>query len=521
MLSVNEGTLPAGRSSNSLILHEVKKYFNLPTYQEKDTVYGYHFFRLLQRAEQVHLLYNTDSNTALAEKSRFLKQLDFEVKAQGLGNIHIHELVLPTHVNTEKSSNEISIGKNEAIIKQLKEKQYSYSHLNDYLNCPLQFYLKHIAHIEPADDISESVEQKLIGDAIHHLMDKIGQELIAQPAAYPQIIEDTLKNIDSQVEAAMKEAILGDRGQGTGIRGQGSGVRDQVEGRRWKVEGDLPQESGVRGQGTGVSDLETVRGIQNSSLIPLLLEGVAEGRGSDANIIQNSKYRIQNTNEPETVNCQLSTVNPKIHIDLTHGKSYLATEVVKKAVIAYLKSMKADFEKAEKQQYSFKIIATEQKMTCTINVDQNPIQLKGYADRIDFRNGLVTLLDYKTGFVNDKGLSYEKFDDIFTGTEHKQLLQLLMYAYLYERSQRTGTSDQESVIRGQGSGDSEQGADVGMHNAQWTMHNAQCTMHNAQCTMHNGQCTMHNGQCTMHNAQCTMYNAQCTMKTVCQLKPVS
>ena len=526
MLSLNEGTLPAGRSSNSLILHEVKKYFNLPTYQEKDTVYGYHFFRLLQRAEQVHLLYNTDSNTALAEKSRFLKQLDFEVKAQGLGNIHIHELVLPTHVNTEKSSNEISIGKNEAIIKQLKEKQYSYSHLNDYLNCPLQFYLKHIAHIEPADDISESVEQKLIGDAIHHLMDKIGQELIAQPAAYPQIIEDTLKNIDSQVEAAMKEAILGDRGQGTGIRGQGSGVRDQVEGRRWKVEGDLPQESGVRGQGTGVSDQETVRGIQNSSLIPLLLEGVAEGRGSDANIIQNSKYRIQNTNEPETVNCQLSTVNPKIHIDLTHGKSYLATEVVKKAVIAYLKSMKADFEKAEKQQYSFKIIATEQKMTCTINVDQNPIQLKGYADRIDFRNGLVTLLDYKTGFVNDKGLSYEKFDDIFTGTEHKQLLQLLMYAYLYERSQRTGTSDQESVIRGQGSGDSEQGADVGMHNAQWTMHNAQCTMHNAQCTMHNAQWTMHNAQWTMHNAQCTMHNVQCTMYNedglsteTCKLKP--
>ena len=61
MLSVNEGTLPAGRSSNSLILHEVKKYFNLPTYQEKDTVYGYHFFRLLQRAEQIYLIYDNDS----------------------------------------------------------------------------------------------------------------------------------------------------------------------------------------------------------------------------------------------------------------------------------------------------------------------------------------------------------------------------------------------------------------------------------------------------------------------------
>ena len=256
-------------------------------------------------------------------------------------------------------------------------------------------------------------------------MDKIGQELIAQPAAYPQIIEDTLKNIDTQVEAAMKKAILGDKGQGSGVRGQ-------VEGRRWKVEGDLLQESGIRVQ-------ETVRGIQNSSLIPLLLEGVAEGRGSDANIIQNSKFRIQNTSDPETVNCQLKLENSKVHVDLTHGKSYLATEVVKKAITTYLKSLKTDFEKAEKEQYSFRIIATEQKMNCTIDIDQNPIQLMGFADRIDQRNGIVTLLDYKTGYVDDKGLSYEKFDDIFTGTEHKQLLQLLMYAYLYNRDQVEGS----------------------------------------------------------------------------------
>ena len=472
MLSVNEGTLPAGRSSNSLILHEVKKYFNLPTYQEKDTVYGYHFFRLLQRAEQIFLLYNTDSSTALAEKSRFLKQLDFEVKAQELSNINIHELVLPTHVNTEKKSNEISIRKNEIISKQLKEKQYSYSHLNDYLNCPLQFYLKHIAHIEPADDISESVEQKLIGDAIHHLMEKIGQELIAQPSAYPQIIEDTLKNIDSLVEAAMKEAILGDRGQGT--------------------------------DGTMFNAQCTMHNEDNLSS-------------------ENCKLK------PEI--CQPSTVNPKIHIDLTHGKSYLATEVVKKAVIAYLKGLKADFEKAEKEQYSFKIIATELKMTCTINVDQNPIQLKGYADRIDFRNGLVTLLDYKTGSVNDKGLSYEKFDDIFNGTEHKQLLQLLMYAYLFDRSQDT---------------------DGTMHNGQCTMHNAQCTMHNEDdLSTDNPQLSTVNYLCGiisfqrmyqkkphelyptfqetedsdqgtddgMHNVQCTMNNEDNLSSENCKLKP--
>ena len=220
MLSVNEGTLPAGRSNNSLILHEVKKYFNLPTYQEKDTVYGYHFFRLLQRAEQIYLIYDNDSTNSLAEKSRFLNQLDFEVKSQEINNINIKELVLPTLVNTERNSTEISITKNETILQQLKKKQYSYTHLNDYLNCPLQFYLKHIAKIKPADDISESVEQKLIGDAIHSIMEEIGQQLIKQPTDYKKIIANNIKDLDNLAQRHIRQAIIDGKKQRSGNRGQ-------------------------------------------------------------------------------------------------------------------------------------------------------------------------------------------------------------------------------------------------------------------------------------------------------------
>ncbi len=351
MLSVNEGTLPAGRSSNSLILHEIKRYFGLPTYQEKDTVYGYHFFRLLQRAEQVHLLYNTDSDTSLAEKSRFLKQLDFEINAQNLTNIQLHEFVLPTMVSSEQQSTEFSIAKTEAIVEKLLNMEYTYSQLNDYLNCPLQFYLKHIAKIEASEDISESVEQKLIGNAIHDLLDKIGNQLIERPSDYPRIIGEALQDLDESVEKAMRKAVL------------------------------------------------------------------QEHKNSDEN---------------------------KIYIDLSRGKSFLATEVVKKAVTSYLNKLKEDFEKAEKEQYSFKILATEQKLTSTVNVAEHPIKLKGFADRIDLRKGLVTLLDYKTGYVGDKGLKCDDLSDIFTGTEHKQLLQLLMYAYLYDRDQGLGVSDQKT-----------------------------------------------------------------------------
>jgi hypothetical protein len=413
MLSVNEGTLPAGRSSNSLILHEVKRYFDLPTYQEKDTVYGYHFFRLLQRAEQVHILYNTDSDTSLAEKSRFLKQLDFEINAQHLDNIHLHELVLPTLVSSEQQSKEFSIAKTDAILEKLLNLQYTYSQLNDYLNCPLQFYLKHITKIEPAEDISESVEQKLIGNAIHDLLDEIGQQLIDEPTAYPQIIGESLRNIDTAVEKAMRKAILGVRNQGSGVSDQGAGARSQG--------------IGLRGQETEKRIQETDFNNQNSG---------------DCNLKPETCHL-----SPDT--CHLSPETSKVYVDLTRGKSYLATEVVKKAVTSYLNKLKEDFEQAEKELYSFRILATEKKLTATVNVDEQAIKLKGFADRIDLRKGLVTLLDYKTGYVDDKGLVCHNFDDIFTGTEHKQLLQLLMYAYLFDRGQGLGASDQGSVIRGQ------------------------------------------------------------------------
>ena len=102
------------------------------------------------------------------------------------------------------------------------------------------------------------------------------------------------------------------------------------------------------------------------------------------------------------------------------------------------------------EQYSFKILATEQKLTATVNVDQQSIKLKGFADRIDLRKGLVTLLDYKTGYVDDKGLKCDDLSDIFTGTEHKQLLQLLMYAYLFDRGQETGDRVQDTGYSDQG-----------------------------------------------------------------------
>src|SRR5690606_11750424 len=89
--SVNEGILPAGKTQSSFIPYDLKLQHGLPTYREKDAVYAYHFYRLLQRAKNIHILYNTEVDVLnTGEKSRFITQLEIE----GIHTLH-HTLVVP------------------------------------------------------------------------------------------------------------------------------------------------------------------------------------------------------------------------------------------------------------------------------------------------------------------------------------------------------------------------------------------------------------------------------------------
>ena len=76
IISANEGKLPQGIRHNSYIPYALRKVFHLPTFEEQDAIYSYHFKRILQRAGSVQLLYNTEvAIDGSGEKSRLLWQL--------------------------------------------------------------------------------------------------------------------------------------------------------------------------------------------------------------------------------------------------------------------------------------------------------------------------------------------------------------------------------------------------------------------------------------------------------------
>jgi len=197
ILSLNENILPVGKKQNTLILFDLKKHFKLPTYQQKDTVFAYHFFRLLQRAEQIYLIYNSNSEKTLAEKSRFISQLEFEIKSQKLEDaIIIKKEIISIPPVIEPQKRDIVVEKNRDILHRLKAYSYSPTSLTQYIRCPLQFYLSSIARIKPKTEILENVEQKAIGLVLHEILEEFFNEIIESPTQKDVIIKTKLENLD-------------------------------------------------------------------------------------------------------------------------------------------------------------------------------------------------------------------------------------------------------------------------------------------------------------------------------------
>ncbi|WP_458628330.1 PD-(D/E)XK nuclease family protein [Winogradskyella sp. PC D3.3] len=166
--SVNEGILPSGKTNNSFIPFDVKIENNLPTFKDKDAVYTYHFYRLLQRAKNVYILYNTEIDALKGgEKSRFLTQLEVE----GIHEIK-NSIVSPDVPIVEQKLTEIR--KTPSVMEQIKVlsgKGYSPSSLTNYIRNPIDFYYEKILGIKEFEDVEENIAANTLGSVIHNSLE--------------------------------------------------------------------------------------------------------------------------------------------------------------------------------------------------------------------------------------------------------------------------------------------------------------------------------------------------------------
>ncbi len=172
LLSANEGTLPSGKSYNSFIPFDIRKEFGLPTHQEHQAIYAYHFYRLLQRCSNAWLIYNTEAESlGGGEKSRFLNQIIHELPAYNEQN-QISE-ISPAFNMFSGTPAPIEVRKDEAILSKLREKAkngFSSTALTRYISCSLKYYLADILKIDETEEVSENIDFRTLGTVVHSVL---------------------------------------------------------------------------------------------------------------------------------------------------------------------------------------------------------------------------------------------------------------------------------------------------------------------------------------------------------------
>ncbi len=324
--SVNEGFIPSGKTNNSFIPFDVKREFNIPTYQEKDAIYSYHFFRLLQRAKNIYLLYNTETNDfGSGEQSRFITQL--EILNNKLPNCTIHKSIVSPKLNNTITEL-ILIEKTSTIHNKLKDlavKGISPTTLTNYIYNPIEFYKNKILSIKSIQELEETIAANTLGTVIHKTLEEL----------YKPYINTFLK----------VDAIA-------------------------------------------------------------LMQKISED-------IIKKYFKLVYKNG-----------------DITSGKNLLTFEVSKHYINTFLKQEL----KLLKTGKRLKILALEIDLETSIKIKNSsyPIKIRGQADRIDELDGVIRIIDYKTGKVEQKNLNIENWDLITTDyKKYSKSFQVLMYAYMY------------------------------------------------------------------------------------------
>ena len=327
MVGVNEGVLPAESSHSSFIPYNIRKECGLPDEHDKQAVYAYHFYRLLQGAQKAYFIYNSSSGSAGGEPSRFLLQLKYELSSRNPGLVIHEEAFTPPTVSTD-SPERIVIHKSEALMEKLMQKiqtttwkkALAPTSISTYLKCPLLFCFKHLMNIQDnsADEVTPA--------------NKIGT-----------VVHDTLQHIYSD-------------------------------------------HCGV-------------------VITPQLFENDIEP------VLQ-------------------SKLNQALAKTFAHGLPDVGYNYLNQITLNKLFKNWMEYEKHDIANHQLSILSLEELLHTTLKVNGIDCTIAGTADRIDMHDGIVRVIDYKTGQVKDSDVRVPKeISGVYDIPE--KAMQLLIYKYLY------------------------------------------------------------------------------------------
>lgn len=339
ILSMNEGIFPLKKAANSFIPYNLRRGFGLPTYEHQDSVWAYHFYRLIRRAEQVTLLYDTrTTGLQTGEVSRFVHQLRYHYQYPLIDELVVYDVA-------SSAVPPISVQKTAEVEKLLSDflsggpRALSASAINTYLDCPLKFYFSVLEQIQEEDEITETVERDVFGSILHKVM----EDLYA-PFKGKLVTADLLKLLR----------------------------KDQ----------------------------------------PLLTGTIARAFA------------------------ELFFKSPVVRP--LEGENFLTGEMIRKYAEKILEQ--------DARFTPFHYIESEKKVRATITLsDRRVVQLKGFIDRVDSLDRVLRIVDYKTGSGK---LDFESVEGLFdkeAKDRPKAVMQVFLYAWMYQQLPDTGIPIQPAI----------------------------------------------------------------------------
>ena len=340
MLSVNEGVIPQGKSSASYITYDMKKEFGLPLHTDKDAIYGYHFFRLIQRATSVTFLYkNSQKGLSVGEPSRFLRLLELTApnthiihKTTALQSVNMTPAPVATYEKTPEVMNKL----NDIVVAGL-----SPSSLGQYVRDPEEFYFRRILGLPEEQLMEDNIAANILGTVVHDAI----KEMYA-PMAGKKLVLSDLKALKKQVDKIVMSHF-------------------------------------------------------------------------------DDKYNLH---------------------ALAHGKNLIVTQVV----ISYCHQL-IDWDCAALERgdtVELLEVETEHNLILAIPGINAPIKLRGVVDRLDRCNGVLRVIDYKTGNVQPSDLNISDWAELTESHKKEKAFQLLTYAYMHFKSDQGFKSFDQQAIAG-------------------------------------------------------------------------
>ncbi len=180
VLSLNEGTLPRKGGDSSFIPYSLRRTFGMSTVEHQNAIYAYYFYRLIQRAEQVTLVYHTGSDgMSKGEKSRYMWQLQLELPYE------LRQYYLEAPISLQ-SAPYLTVKKDTVMIHHLRETYraekekpviFSPSALNTYLDCRMKFYFRYVAGLKAPQEVSAEIDSAKFGTIFHKAAEWVYQQL--------------------------------------------------------------------------------------------------------------------------------------------------------------------------------------------------------------------------------------------------------------------------------------------------------------------------------------------------------